>query len=309
MRAFKSVCSILFIGLSLLAQQAPPSGAKALFFDTQTGKVTMPTVPQSARNPSVQVPAIMGLMYYLELISTDGELVRVNSNRAFHSGDRFRLHVTSNIDGWLTILQSQGGAKFEKLFPTAALPGLASNVKKGIDTILPSPGGWFKFDDRPGEIRVLMMLTAEPTGSTTQVASNEAMTSENMRALEQVQRGSKALLIESSDSAKEGYEVRVVNSTQDRKLPPGQIVVELKLQHSPRGCPSLSLCRRKSNSRCVLANTDPWQCDSLVLPVRRSGDRSRGSFPSVGARRGNGCLTPRRHSRILSTMLGMSPTR
>jgi hypothetical protein len=223
---------------AVFAQQPSPRGAKTLFFDTQTGKVAMPTMPRPGPKPpsgSVQLPAITGLMYYLELVSPNGELIRVNSNRTFHSGEKFRLHVTSNIDGWLTILQSQDGAKFEKLFPTATLPESASNVKKGIDTILPAPGGWFKFDERPGEIRVLMMLTAEPAGPVTQVASKQGMSSESMRALEQAQRGSKALLIETSDSPKDGYEVRVVNSIEDRRLPPGQIVVEMKLQHSPRG--------------------------------------------------------------------------
>ena len=233
----KTVLVVFTIATSaVVAQQPSPRGAKALFLDTQTGKVAMPTMPRPGPRPprgSVQLPAITGLMYYLELVSPSGELVRVNSNAPFHSGEKFRLHVTSNIDGWLTILQSQDGTKFDRLFPTASLPELASNVKKGIDTILPAPGGWFKFDERPGEIRVLMMLTADPAGPRTQVASKQGVSSESVRTLEQAQRGSKALLIENSDSPKDGYEVRVVNSIQDRKLPPGQIVVEMKLQHRP----------------------------------------------------------------------------
>lgn len=223
-------------GLAAVAQE-PPKGAKALFLDTQTGRVTMPKVTRAtptAAGGSVQVPAITGLMYYLEMVSPGGELVRVNSSRAFHSGEQFRLHVTSNIDGWLTILQSQDGAKFDKLLPTASLPAVASSIKKGVDTIVPSPGSWFKFDERPGEIRVLMMLTAESAGGPMQVATNQDVTPDSMRAFEQMQRGSKALLIETGDSPKDGYEVRLVNSTQDKKLPPGQIVVDLRLQHRPR---------------------------------------------------------------------------
>ena len=237
MRGFVVSSGIAIMSLTLFAQQAPPKGAKALFFDTQTGRVTMPKLDRPGPKPSgapVQVPAITGLMYYLELVSPNGELIRVNSTRVFHSGEKFRLHVTSNIDGWLTILQSQGGAKFEKLLPAVSLPGSASNVKKGADTILPAPGAWFKFDEQPGEIRLLMMLTAEPTANASQVASSQVITSDGMRALEQAQRGSKALLIETSDSPKDGFEVQLVNSTQDSKLPPGQIVVEIKLQHTPR---------------------------------------------------------------------------
>src|SRR5262249_30576018 len=111
---------------------------------------------------------------------------------------------------------------------------LASSVKKGIDTILPAPGGWFKFDEHPGEIRLLMMLTAEAVSSPTQVASAQDRAVEDMRSIERLQHGSKALVIETNDAPKDAYEVRVVNATQDRSIPPGQIVVELKLAHRPR---------------------------------------------------------------------------
>lgn len=230
----------VIVSLGLFAQQEQPKGAKVLFLDTQSGRMTMPRVSRPAPKPSrtssnnVDVPAITGLMYYLELVAPSGELVRVNSNRTFHSGERFRLHVSSNIDGWLTILQSQDGGKFEKLFPTSSLPGSASNIRKGVDTVLPAAGGWFKFDERPGEIRLLMMLTAEAGATSIHLASGRNEVVESMLAAERLQRGSKALLIETSDSPKEGFEVRVVNSTEDRKIPPGQIVVELKLEHRPR---------------------------------------------------------------------------
>ena len=79
-----------------------------------------------------------------------------------------------------------------------------------------------------------MMMTAEPTTSPTQVASKQDGGAESMRAIEQLQRGSKALLIEMNDSPKEAYEVRVVNSAQDRSVTPGQIVIELKLEHRPK---------------------------------------------------------------------------
>lgn len=237
MRAIFVVCGAAVLTLTTWAQSEAQKGAKALFLDTQTGRVVMPTVARSgadARNSAARVPAITGLMYYLELLTPNGELIRVNSNRTFHSGETVRLHVSSNIDGWLTILQSENGGKFEKLFPTASLPPSVSNIKKGVDTVLPGAGGWFKFDERPGEIRLLMMLTAEPVAAPVRLASAVDQTAESMLSTEKLQRGSKALLVETGDSPQEGYEVRVVNSAQDRKVPPGQIVVELKLQHSPR---------------------------------------------------------------------------
>jgi hypothetical protein len=185
-------------------------------------------------------------MYYLELLQPSGEVLRVNTNRIFHSGDRVRLHVTSNVDGRLNILQSQDGGKFEELFPSQSLPESASLVRKGEDTILPAPGGWFKFDERPGEIRLLMMLTAEPVSAaptaSKRMAENRLSSTvpsvddrlKSMLQFEALQRGSKGLIVETGESPTDAFEVRVVNSEKDRKLPPGQIVVELRLQHRPR---------------------------------------------------------------------------
>lgn len=236
MRALTLFGIASFVQVLLSGQQAQ-TGAKALFIDTQTGRVVMPTVRSAvgkSETKPVELPAITGLMYYLEMVSPNGELTRVNTNRTFHSGDKFRLHVTSNIDGRLTILQSQDGRAFEKLFPSSSYAGLVPNVKRGVDTILPSPGGWFVFDEHPGEIRLLMMLTAEAIPTATQVATAQNRAVEEMRSIEKQQRGSKALFIETNDAPTAAYEVRVVNATQDRSILPGQIVVELKLAHRPR---------------------------------------------------------------------------
>src|SRR5438552_855794 len=99
---------VLVLGLGLFGQ-TPEKGAKALFLDTQNGHVALPKVPAPLRaasssfkpSDSVQVPAITGVMYYLELLQPDGQLVRVTSSRVFHSGEKVRLHVTSNVDGAL----------------------------------------------------------------------------------------------------------------------------------------------------------------------------------------------------------------
>lgn len=244
--------SVLFICIIALGQPGQEKGAKAIFLDTQSGRMAMPIVPRPATKPDalpVDVPAITGLMFYFELLQPNGELVRVNSSRAFRSGEKVRLHVTTNVDGRLAILQSQDKGKFEELFPSPKLPASAALVHKGIETILPTPGGWFKFDEQTGEIRLLMMLTAGTGKAPAAVASyppirNEASPaglpgnaderSEAMMAFEKLQRGSKALLIETDDSPRDASEVRLVNSEKDRQLPPGRIVVELRLQHRRR---------------------------------------------------------------------------
>jgi hypothetical protein len=183
-------------------------------------------------------------MYYLELLQADGQLVRVTSSTVFHSGERVRLHVTSNVDGALLILQKQDQGPFERLLPSSAVPASAALVRKSIDTLLPSADGWFKFDERPGEIQLLVMLVATPDAPATVVASQSAATNplgvaspsaETLQTLERVQRGSKGLLIETTKSPADAGEWRILDSQRDKNITPGQIVVEIKLQHRPRG--------------------------------------------------------------------------
>ena len=50
---------------------------------------------------------VTGLMYYVEVIQPTGQALRVNTSRVFHSGERLRFHVMSNVSGKLTILQSE----------------------------------------------------------------------------------------------------------------------------------------------------------------------------------------------------------
>ena len=244
--------SVLSISVVAFGQQEQEKGAKAIFLDTQTGRMAMPVVPRPAPksgSAAVEVPAITGLMFYFELLQPNGELIRVNSSRVFRSGEKVRLHVTTNIDGRLTILQSQEKGKFEELFPSPKLPESSAFVRSGVETILPTPGSWFKFDEQTGEIRLLMMLTAgapktpasvasyppiKKDVSTTTLPGSVDERSEAMMAFEKLQRGSKALLIETDDSPRDAAEVRVVNSAKDHELPPGRIVVELKLQHRRR---------------------------------------------------------------------------
>ena len=239
----------LLLSLSCLPQSPDEQGAKSIFYDTQTGAIIVPKVPRVAvpphasagsakQKPAEKVPAITGLMYHFDLLQPDGQLIRVNANRTFHSGDRIRLHVMANIDGDLTIMQSQDGGPFERLFPSPKLPAGAGRIAKGVDTVLPSAKSWFVFDEHPGELHLMMLLSAIATGQSDSIAGAEHQDSPtatadiaSLKDLESVQKGSKALKIETDDSAQQASEVRIVDSRLDSKLPPGQIVVELKLLH------------------------------------------------------------------------------
>lgn len=247
MRLTLTLAAFVLAATSLTAQER---GAKALFLDTQTGRMVQPRVSTPAaqrtaapRTPAVaqtQVPAVTGLMYYLERLQPDGQLTRVTSSTVFHSGERVRLHVTSNVDGSLVILQKQDQGPFERLLPSATVPASYASVRKGVDSVLPSADGWFKFDERPGEVQLLVMLVAATDVEGPSLAASAERrgapmpSADLLQSTARAQRGSKALVVETTTSPAEAGEWHVVDVQRDRTVTPGQIVVEIKLQHRPR---------------------------------------------------------------------------
>lgn len=221
--------------------------AKALFYDTtsgvsvQAGGKTNPTHPNpSATTPApAPTPVSTGVMYWMELKSSKNELVRVNSNHVFKSGDRIRFHLTSNTDGQLTVLQSQNASPLTVLFPQ---PGNTSTIRRFEEQILPSTSGWFRFDEQPGAIKLLIMIT--PTQLTNPVlaagnpqsplavpAQDEARLKAGLQKQLELQQGSKALVVERDSSPQTTAEYVVTkNQDKDRGTTPLALEVTLKQQ-------------------------------------------------------------------------------
>ncbi len=116
---------------------------------------TVPANPAHPRNP--------GLMYWIEVRTADDTVRRVSTSRLFHSGDRIRIHVQSSVDGRLSILQRQDDGPYDSLFPNAHT--VTDRVVAREDTVLPSRTGWFRFDEKPGRISLLVMLVSTPSST------------------------------------------------------------------------------------------------------------------------------------------------
>lgn len=83
----------------------------------------------------------------------------IDPAKVFHSGDRFRLKLQANSDGYLYIvnLDSQG---FTLIFPTIDEEKNGHGIKRGETVIVPS---WknFVFDAVPGEERLFVVLSRQ----------------------------------------------------------------------------------------------------------------------------------------------------
>lgn len=131
-----------------LAEQSTPGPSKK----TIKRQVTSESNPQG--------PANKGIMYWIELLTTDElrEQVAGDSKRVFRTGERVRFHFRMNTDGYMYILQKGARGNTTMLFPDPRVKGGDNYVQKGADYVIPEEM-WFKFDEPPGELELLVMLS------------------------------------------------------------------------------------------------------------------------------------------------------
>lgn len=119
--------------------------------------VTKTSAPQTA--PGGERRRV-GLKCRLLLFSGDN-LREVDPGREFRSGERIRLQIESNIDGYLYVLQKGSSGAETVLFPHPDINGGSNRIERGISYAIP-PVGWFAFDPTPGEERVRVVVAREP---------------------------------------------------------------------------------------------------------------------------------------------------
>jgi len=214
-----------------------PRGARALFYDDSSGATvaTRATTVRKATRKEAPKVTPTGLKYYLEQLRANGELLRVNANKVFYSGERFRLKVESNVGGRLAVVQSQDGGRAERLFPDMRIRGGDDHIKAHVVTALPSDRGWFRFDDRPGEVRLLVMVTPEPAPQrrSPDTMAADAVRLEELDGLVQAMaksqaRGSRGLVVEDDYSADAAATYAVSSGSAGTG---GALTIEIRLKH------------------------------------------------------------------------------
>jgi Domain of unknown function (DUF4384) len=221
--------------ISVHAFAAEQRGAKAIFVDTTSGSVVqghkpavVPRTPGRSRpepaRESTPLTEVTGLMYYLELLSPTGTRSRVTADHMFRSGDRILVHVVSSTDGDVAVFQHNPDGSTTRLFPDARVNGGSASIRKGVDTVLPSPTSWFRFDDQTGTELLSIVLTPRKAAAATPGTLSSA-SFEHIRA----GGGSKGLMLETENSGSE-QATYVVRPTQNgRATEP--IIVEIALKH------------------------------------------------------------------------------
>lgn len=127
--------------------------------------------------PMAQVakgPANKGVMYWIELLTPDEarEQIAGGEERVFRTGERIRFHFRMNSDGYLYIWQKGAKGDTMMLFPDPRVKGGENYVQREVEYVVPE-GMWFKFDEPPGTLEYMVMLSRKKVSVAPELAPQE----------------------------------------------------------------------------------------------------------------------------------------
>jgi hypothetical protein len=132
-------------------------------------KLTNGNVSSANRNSRVAAPGeAIGLGYTLYLRDVNGRAVRVEPTREFHTGDRIRVSLEPNIDGYLYVFHTEGDGPPQMIFPDSRLEGGENWIAAHVPIDVPSTVEmderlrWFQFDANPAMEHLFVVVTREP---------------------------------------------------------------------------------------------------------------------------------------------------
>src|SRR5438093_5694946 len=182
---------------------------------------TGPTVVKVSNTiPSQDISKMSALKFWIELIKPNGEKERVTTDRVFHSGERFQVHVESSVTGHLSVYQRAPNGALELLFPDRVVDTGDNLVKAQVETVIP-PKGRIKFDDVPGTETMVVLLNPAAGSSGNQVATEPVPSQEQVRTILQT-ASTRGFVLESDNQR--GKEAEYAAST-------GTVALEIKLKH------------------------------------------------------------------------------
>jgi hypothetical protein len=112
--------------------------------------------------------ARIGLGMTLFTRDSNGLAVRVDPERVFRKGDRVRVLLETNTDGYLYIFNKTNDGPVIMIYPDKELDEAGNYIKAHIPWEIPSSTAeqerlrWLEFDEVPGNERLFFVLTREP---------------------------------------------------------------------------------------------------------------------------------------------------
>jgi hypothetical protein len=214
------------------------TGAKALFYG-HAGSTIMPggAAPGAASRLGSGLPSpatggpgapatqeYMGVSYWVDRIDGAQGRQRVTSDHLFRTGDRIRIGLTTNRDGYLYVVNLGSTGRNQVLFPSGAA-GEGGNFVRANTVYEIPPAGSFRFDSNAGEEVLVLMLA--PTDDSVRQAVEQL--DKDAPKGGKGPRGAKDLVLEvdRTGPAPATYAVAPMSSVRDG----GPISLQIRLRH------------------------------------------------------------------------------
>lgn len=141
--------------------------------EKKTGTATPPaSTPSASNKPSEPVNAVnaprIGLGLTLFTRDSNGLAIRVDPEHVFHKGDRVRVLLETNTDGYLYIFNQTNDGPVIMIYPDKDLDEAGNYIKAHVPWEIPSSAAdherlrWLVFDENPGNERLFFVFTREP---------------------------------------------------------------------------------------------------------------------------------------------------
>jgi hypothetical protein len=123
------------------------------------------------KNGSKNSTQAIGLGYTLFMRDADGRGMRVEPSREFHNGDRVRISLEPNIDGYLYVFHTENDGAPEMIYPDARLDAGDNSIDAHVPLEVPSGEEsddrlrWFTFYGNGGTEHLYVVVTREPLNS------------------------------------------------------------------------------------------------------------------------------------------------
>ncbi len=136
---------------------------------TTTTTSATPTKVVDTTPPKTRAPKIgMGMTLFMR--DSNGLSVRVNPSRQFYQGERVRLLLETNTDGYLYVFNTTNDGPPVMIYPDADLDEGGNYIQAHMPVEIPSSVAaeerlkWFRFDAQAGVERLYFVFTREPLG-------------------------------------------------------------------------------------------------------------------------------------------------
>ncbi len=124
--------------------------------------------PSATPRKASPISQRMGLGVTLFMRDSNGLSVRTDPTRTFRKGDRVRVLLETNTDGYLYVFNTTDGGQPMMIYPDAQLDEGGNYIKGHVPWEIPSSTAteerlrWFTFDQTSGAEKLYFVFTREP---------------------------------------------------------------------------------------------------------------------------------------------------